>query len=110
MAPSPSCVAWYTYFADGWDMTREYALQPATRAHPEWGTAILNAVMQGKVQARMTREQVAWAIGYPGEYGPIAKFHSMSKWRYDDISPFNYWVYFDAKGRVSKFGPDGQLP
>lgn len=110
MAPSPECVAWYVIVADAWDMDRSYTRQPATQAHPEWGPEILNAVMKGSVKVGMTREQVAWTIGYPGEYGPIEKFLTMTKWRYDDISPFNYWVYFDRNGRVNKFGPDGELP
>lgn len=95
--PSDACVAYYMIFADAWDMDRAYSLAP-----PPSGL--------GEMRVGLTRQQVTWLLGYPAEFAPVAQLNRLSAWRYDNLQPFNYWVYFDAQGRVTKFGPDGQLP
>jgi hypothetical protein len=97
LGPSDACVAYYMNFADTWDMERAYSLVPPPSR-------------LGEMRAGLTREQVTWILGYPSEYAPISNLNRLSAWRYDNLQPFNYWVYFDAQGRVTKFGPDGQLP
>jgi hypothetical protein len=97
MGPNDACVAYYTYFADAWDMDRAYSLVP-----PPAG---LREMRNG-----LTHEQVAWVLGYPSMYGSPAQLDALRAWRYDNLPPFDYWVYFDANDRVVKFGPDGQLP
>jgi hypothetical protein len=97
MGPNPECAAYYTYFADAWDMNRAYSLTPPP--YPQTG-----------VKTGMTHEQVSWQIGYPAEYGTPAELDRLNAWRYDNLPPFSYWVYFGPDGRVTKFGPDGQLP
>ena len=97
LGPNPECAAYFAYFADGWDLNRAYSLVPPP--YPQTG-----------VKVGMTHEQVAWQIGYPAAYGSAAWLDSLEAWRYDNLPPFSYWVYFGADGRVTKYGPDGQLP
>ncbi len=98
LGPNDACVAYFSYFADAWDMDRAYSLSPPP---PGIGTT---------VKTGMTHEQVAWVLGYPAGYGSPAQLDRIQAWRYDNLPPFSYWVYFDTSGHVTKFGPDGQLP
>ncbi|HET7815084.1 MAG TPA: hypothetical protein VFL13_12005 [Candidatus Baltobacteraceae bacterium] len=92
-----ACAAYFTMFSDAWDMDRAYTFSASPYA-------------QSEVAAGMTREQVARILGYPAVYGPVEKIMASKAWRYDNLPPFSYWVYFDDNGRVTKFGTDGRLP
>jgi hypothetical protein len=103
------CIGFYRHFADAWDVERAYSLVPATRAHPERPAAIHQAVKAGHLQKGMTPDMVAWARGWPSEYGTMAEMRRWKNWRYDDLPPFSFWVRF-RNGRVVNWGDDGRLP
>lgn len=103
------CAGFYRTFADTWDLEREYSLVPFWKAHPEWPPRVCKAVMAGSIRRGMTPDMVGWAVGWPSDHGTIPEIKTWKDWRYDDVSPFNYWVHF-RHGRVTHFGSDGRLP
>jgi hypothetical protein len=107
---SQSCLVWYRFFSDAWDLQREYSVRSASEEHPDWPRHILDLIARDELEKGMTHEQVAWAFGYPAHYGAPPSIDALPAWRYDNLLPFSYWVYFDSHGTVRTFGPDGRLP
>ena len=88
---------------------RRFALKNPLQEHPEWSKRVRNAIVAGEILKGMTPDQVAWAAGWPDEFGMTAEMRKWSTWRYDSAPPFNFWVTF-KNGRVAKAKPDGTLP
>ena len=62
------------------------------------------AIVQG-----MTRDEVAWRIGYPRQFKNFEEVRRTDRWEYAG-SPFNsFWIAF-RDGRVSRFSPPPQQP
>lgn len=95
-------------FSGSWDMERAYSLSsPGSGEH--WLRSVRRHILAGEITRGMTHEMVAWARGWPDEYGTAAEMGRLDTWRYDSAPPFNYWVY-SRNGKVVDFGPDGTLP
>lgn len=92
-----------------WDFERRFALKNPLKEHPEWSKRVGNAIVDGGILKGMTPDQVAWAAGWPDEFGTTAEMRKWSTWRYDSAPPFNFWVTF-KNGRVARAEPDGTLP
>lgn len=104
----------YEECADAWDFERQYSLAPWQKQHPEWPRAMRKAVQNGELRKGMTPEMAAWVSGFPAEYGTKAQLLAWAKapkaaWRYDNLPPFNFWIYFHG-GHVVSSGTDGSLP
>lgn len=114
MGSPPASGAGYLEYADAWDFERAYSLVPWRKQHPDWPRAVRNAVKSGELRKGMTPEMAVWVSGFPAEYGTKAQLLARAKrpkaaWRYDNLRPFSFWIYFHA-GRVVSFGTDGTLP
>jgi len=114
MGSLPAARTGYLEYADAWDFERAYSLVPWRKQHPDWPRAMRNAVQHGELRKGMTPEMAVWVSGFPAQYGTKAQLLAQAKrpkaaWRYDNLRPFSFWIYFHA-GRVVSFGADGQLP
>jgi len=114
MGSQPTHRAGYLEYADAWDFERAYSLVAWRKQHADWPRTMQNAVKKGELRKGMTPEMAAWVSGFPAEYGTKAQLLARAKlpkaaWRYDNLSPFSFWIYFHA-GRVVSFGTDGELP
>jgi len=103
------CRTLYAEFAGAWDFERTYSLVSPSQAGRHWPCALRKAVLAGEMRVGMTPDMVAWTLGYPSAYGTAAQIKAQPLWEYDTLPPFHYSVTFD-KGKVSSFGPDGELP
>jgi hypothetical protein len=103
------CATLYNTKADAWDVERQYSLIAPNVAHPNWSQETFDAIRHQIVIQGMNHDSVAWARGYPSIWGTRDELDALSAWKYQDLKPFHYWVYF-KEGKVVKFGPDGHLP
>lgn len=108
-ARHPESGAHYLVFADAWDFERAFSTTDPLTAHPEWSHSMRHAVMDGEIRKGMTRDMVAWVIGWLGEYATIPEMRTWDEWRYDGMMAYDYMVYF-RNGRVARFGPNGTPP
>jgi hypothetical protein len=93
-APVAPCIApYFTMFSDRWDFERVFSLAPPAKPVRD-------------IALGMTKDEVAWSIGFPLVYGTRADVFALDTWKYAYLPPFHYWVYF-KDGKVVKFGQDG---
>jgi hypothetical protein len=97
--PRAYCLGLMNIFADGWDFEREYSLQSPLVIGKKWPAKMRKAVLGGEVVKGMTREMVAWAMGWPNIYGTKEEMLKLNDWTYDNI-PFDGHIYF-KNGLVS---------
>ncbi len=103
------CLGLYAEFADAWDFERSYSLLSPRQAGAHWPRSMRKAVLAGELRVGMTPDMVAWTLGWPSDYGTAAQVKAQTAWKYDNLQPFHFWVYF-KNGKAASFGPDGQLP
>ncbi|MEN6584215.1 MAG: hypothetical protein ABFD54_17355 [Armatimonadota bacterium] len=96
--PRVHCLGLWNEVSDRWDFEREYNLSSPFKSHLDWSTKMRKAVLRGEVAKGMTREMVAWVMGWPSIYGTKGEMLSIDDWTYDNI-PFQGHVYF-KNGRV----------
>lgn len=96
--PRAHCLGLWDEVSDSWDFERKYSLFSPFKTHPTWPARMRKAVMSGEVVKGMTREMVAWAIGWPSIYGTKSEMLALDDWAYDNI-PFQGYVYF-RNGRM----------
>lgn len=106
---APTMRSAYALVSDGWDFERSYSLESIRGAHPEWSSATVEAIVDGKVELGMTKPMIAWMFGYPSIYGTVSSIEQLDTWTYDAPTPFQFTVHF-RDGVVSKFDPPGTLP
>lgn len=99
----------YATFSDDWDLERNLSLVSMEQSHPDWSTSVRNAIVAVKPKLGMTRDMVAWMLGYPSTYGTIAQLNRLDTWIYDgppstDIG-FNFSFDFQTD-RVTKCFPE----
>jgi hypothetical protein len=92
--------------ADDWQFDRLFSLKSGISQHPDWTDDMHKNVIAGKLKTGMTHAMVAWTMGWPGDPGTKKSMLAWSKWRYDIIKPYNFWVYFEGD-KVVRFGEDG---
>lgn len=102
-----ACAVMFQMHGDTWDFERTYSLQPPGTMHADWPPAMLRAVLDDRIVVGMTHEMVAWAKGWPIEYGTIQDLKAMESWRFDDLRPLGYRVHFKG-GRVVRVSPEGR--
>lgn len=103
------CADTFITFADAWDMERECRLEDPQTVARKWPAQFRAAVAKGELRTGMTPDMVVAAIGWPNEFATPDEMRKWDAWRYDSTPPYNYWVNF-RNGRVTSWGPDGQLP
>lgn len=91
--------------ADAWQFERVFSLKSGMAQHPDWPSDLHQSVLDGKLRKGMSHAMVAWAMGWPCEPGTKKEMMKWPKWRYDIVSPYNFWVYFEGD-RVVNFGED----
>ena len=101
---NPYCLGLWNVVSDRWDFEREYSLSSPLKSHPAWPAKMQNAVLNGEVISGMTREMVAWAIGWPSIYGTKNEILNLDDWTYDNI-PFRGHVYFKNDKVVNQEWP-----
>jgi hypothetical protein len=99
----------YATFSDDWDLERSYSLISMERSHPEWPVSVRDAIVKGQQRLGMSRDMIAWMLGYPSTYGTIAQMKKLDTWIYDgppmtDMN-FNYTFFFQ-NDRVVKCYPE----
>jgi hypothetical protein len=102
------CEFW-RFFADEWQLDLNYSLASPHRAHPEWDAATLADLAAARVRPGMTHAMVAWARGFPNEYGTRNALLKAPVWNYAAGGPFGSRVFFRGD-RVVKYEPPGRLP
>ncbi len=107
--PLEQVPASYAILSDVWDFERSYSLVSMTRMHPEWPAATLDAIGQHEVEMGMTKDMIAWMLGYPAAYGTKEQVQKLDVWTYEAPAPFGYTVYF-RNGVVVKYDPPRTLP
>ncbi len=106
---SPPGARYLCHFAGLWDFERYFALKHPFAANSKWPRSVRQAIRDQEIRKGMTPDQVAWAYGWPDEFGTVSEMRHWTSWRYDSAPPFSFWVTF-ARGRVVKAEPDGTLP
>ena len=102
--PRAHCLGFWNEVSDRWDFEREHSLSSPLKSHPAWPAKMQNAVLNGEVISGMTREMVAWAIGWPSIYGTKNEILNLDDWTYDNI-PFRGHVYFKNDKVVNQVWP-----
>lgn len=97
--PRAHCLGLWDEVSDRWDFERKYCLSNPLKIHPTWSTKMRKAVLNGELINGMTRDMVAWVMGWPAIYGTKAEMLSLDEWTYDNI-PHKGHVYF-KNGRVA---------
>jgi len=105
----PDTAVLYWVLSDAWDFERSFSLVPISRAHPDWSRATIDAIESRHVEIGMSKDMIAWMFGYPSVYGTIGQVQKLDMWRYDEVAPFRYTVFF-RKGTVVKYDAPGRLP
>jgi hypothetical protein len=99
----------YATFSDAWDLERAYSLSSMTESHPDWPAATRNAIVAAKPKLGMTRDMIAWMLGYPSTYGTIAQLYKLDTWTFDGppMTDMNYNFAFEFKNnRVAQCSPE----
>lgn len=91
--PRAYCLGLMNIFADKWDFEREYSLQSPLVIGKKWSAKMRKAVLEGEVVKGMTREMVAWVMGWPSIYGTKQEMLKLNDWTYDNI-PSDGHIYF----------------
>ena len=91
--PRAYCLGLMNTFADKWDFEREYSLQSPLVIGKKWPAKMRKAVLEGEVVKGMTREMVAWVMGWPNIYGTKQEMLKLNDWTYDNI-PSDGHIYF----------------
>lgn len=97
--PRAHCLGLWNMVSDRWDFEREYSLQSPLDIGKKWPAKMRKAVLKGKTVKGMTRDMVAWTMGWPGIYGTKSEMLRLDDWSYDNI-PFPGHIYFKG-GRLS---------
>jgi hypothetical protein len=108
-AESTTRCEFWRLFGDEWQLDLNYSLASPHRAHPEWSAAVLGDLAAGRVRGGMTHAMVAWARGFPNEYGTRDALLKAPVWNYAAGGPFGSRVFFRGD-RVVKYEPPGRLP
>lgn len=107
--PLPRSTVAYAVLSDQWDFERLYSLVSMSQAHPEWSSALTAKIEQQTVELGMTKDMIAWMLGYPSVYGTQAQVQALDTWPYDAPAPFDSAVHFH-NGIVVKYDPPRNLP
>jgi hypothetical protein len=102
-----ACTGFYTVAADPWHLERMLSLRPLV--DPSWPARFRTAIAHAMVVPGMTYDMVVASIGYPTNYGTIARLKHLNHWAYERPVPFGADVYF-KNGTVTKYDPPGELP
>lgn len=103
----PEGVTGFNIAADEWQFERTFSLKSGVEQHPDWPADIHQAVAAGKPRKGMSHAMIAWTLGWPGEPGQKMDLMKWSKWRYDIVTPYSYWIYFDGD-KVVRFGEESR--
>lgn len=100
----------YIDFADGWHLERATRVNSPEAALRNETKRIRAAFEKRTIVQGMPRTLVAFLLGDPYPYEPMAKVWKQRTWDWPGMTPFGYAVWFDSKGRVKSFGSYGELP
>jgi hypothetical protein len=106
---APTACTFWRMFGDDWQLDVTYSRAPPRRAHSEWSEATLADIAAGRVRLGMTHAVVAWALGFPNQYGTRAELMRAPSWVYDALPPGRAEVDFQAD-RVVRYVPPRMLP
>lgn len=95
-------LAGFQICADDWQFERIFSLKSGPEQHPDWSPTLQRAVSEGKLQKGMSHAMVAWTLGWPGDPGAKPDLMKQPRWRYDIVTPYSFWVYFNGD-RVERF-------
>lgn len=95
------CLGLWNMVSDRWDFEREYSLSNPLKA---WPARMRKAVLKGELVKGMTREMVAWVLGWPSMYGTKSEMLGLDDWAYDNI-PSSGHVYFKDGRMVEEYWP-----
>jgi hypothetical protein len=99
----------YWFASDEWDLERSFSLSSMESRHPGWTSETRNAIRKRQIKIGMTRDMVAWSLGYPSTIGTITDMNKLNAWYYDEPTPAQSTVKFHD-GRVTEYDPPGRLP
>lgn len=99
------CRVAFFILSDSWQVERFFSPVSLDRAHPEWSAATRSAIRRERVRLGMTHEMVAWARGYPRDYGTPAQLDAQARWDYVLDVKYASWAVFSGDKLVAYRGP-----
>lgn len=103
----PGCTSSFWMLADSWQVKRFLSPVSLDEAHPEWPSAIRSALKLERVRPGMTHAMVAWARGYPLNYGTVETLNSGRRWDYETMAKYAQWAIFKGDTLVEYHGTGG---
>lgn len=74
----------YLYVADRWDFERVFSLKnPLAQFSPDPNDRRAQLIAAHVAAPRMTREMVAFALGFPPRFGTVQELNKLPVWEYD---------------------------
>ncbi|MBC5814984.1 MAG: hypothetical protein GIW97_00440 [Candidatus Eremiobacteraeota bacterium] len=103
----PGCASSFWLLADTWQVNRFFSPVSVDQAHPYWTASIRSALKLERVRPGMTHEMVAWARGYPLDYGTVESLNAKQRWDYDTMAKYAQWAIFKGDRLVEYHGTGG---
>ena len=98
-------IGYFRFCADNDDFHRVFTTQSPYTTHLEWPHRMRKAVMAGRLIKGMTREMVAWSVGWPFASDTIPKMKKKDEWVYD-TTPHNTFTVQFRKGKLVRWFHD----
>jgi hypothetical protein len=102
------CLAFYNILSDSWDLERAYSLVGPLDPSRKWSTRTQKSILDGDTSKGMTREMVAWAIGWPSSTATRSELLKLDHWLYYAPPPYSMDLYFSSGRLVRQAGPYSQ--
>jgi|GEM_PF-6519531 len=106
----PRCASSFWILADTWQVKRFFSPLSLDEAHPEWSASIRSALKLERVRPGMTHQMVAWARGYPLDYGSVEALNTKQRWDYETDAKYAQWAIFKNDRLVYYIGTGGWPP